>query len=42
MPDIIFTDIDGNEIRKDIYDINSAQDIKDNIEQLLKKRKDKK
>tara|TARA_Y100000004_G_C8826160_1_gene374097 strand:+ start:428 stop:556 length:129 start_codon:yes stop_codon:yes gene_type:complete len=42
MPDIIFTDIDGNEIRKDISDINSAQDIKDNIEQLLKKRKDKK
>lgn len=42
MPDIIFTDIDGNEIRKDISDINSAEDIKHNIEQLLKKRKDKK
>ena len=42
MSEIVFTDLDGNEIRKDISDINSAEDVKDNIEQLLKKRKDKK
>lgn len=42
MPDIVFLDMDGNEIRKDISEINSVEDIKKNVEDLLKKRKDKK
>lgn len=42
MPDIVFMDMDGNEIRKDITDINSVDDIKKSFKQLEKKRKDKK
>jgi|TARA_R100000479_G_scaffold129783_2_gene68043 hypothetical protein len=45
MPDIVFTDMDGNEVRKDLFEINSIDDIEDAFEELgliKKKRKDKK
>ena len=42
MPDIVFMDMDGNEIRKDISEINSSEDIKKSFKELDKKRKDKK
>ena len=42
MPDIVFMDMDGNEIRKDITEINSPDDIKKSFKELDKKRKDKK
>jgi hypothetical protein len=44
MPDIVFMDMDGNEIRKDIIDINSVEDVKKSFKELQKKkkRKDKK
>ena len=42
MPDIVFMDMDGNEIRKDITDINSLDDVKKSFKELDKKRKDKK
>lgn len=42
MPDIVFMDMDGNEIRKDISDINSLDDVKKSFKELDKKRKDKK
>ena len=38
MPEIVFMDMDGNEIRKDISEINSVDDIKKNVEDLLKKK----
>ena len=41
MPDIVFMDMDGNEIRKDITDINSLDDVKKSFKELDKKRKDK-
>jgi hypothetical protein len=34
--------MDGNEIRKDISDINSLDDVKKSFKELDKKRKDKK
>ena len=42
MPDIVFMDMDGNEIRKDLNDINSLDDVKKSFKELDKKRKDKK
>ena len=39
MPDIVFMDMDGNEIRKDITDINSLDDVKKSFKELDKKRK---
>ena len=42
MPDIVFMDMDGNEIRKDITEINSPDDIKKSFKELDKKRKNKK
>ena len=42
MPDIVFMDMDGNEIRKDISDINSLDDVKKSFLELDKKRNDKK
>jgi|TARA_R100001460_G_scaffold53149_3_gene92113 hypothetical protein len=42
MPDIVFMDMDGNEIRKDLTDINSLDDVKKSFKELDKKRKDKK
>mgnify|MGYP001424931238 FL=1 len=41
MPDIVFMDMDGNEIRKDITDINSVEDVKKSFKELEKKKKRK-
>ena len=44
MPDIVFMDMDGNEIRKDLFEINSVQDIENAFEELglIKKKKKRK
>ena len=42
MPDIVFMDMDGNEIRKDITDINSLDDVKKSFKELDKKERTKK
>ena len=42
MPDIVFMDMDGNEIRKDITDINSLDDVKKSFKELDKKKGQKK
>ena len=42
MLEIVFMDMDGNEIRKDISEINSVDDIKKSFKDLQKKRKGKK
>ena len=39
MPDIVFMDMDGNRIRKDITDINSVEDVKKSFQELEKKKK---
>lgn len=38
MPDIIFMDMNGNEIKKDLTEINSLQDVKDSFKELEKKK----
>jgi len=38
MPEIIFMDMNGNEIKKDLTEINSLQDVKDSFKELEKKK----
>lgn len=37
MPEVVFMDIDGNEIKKDINEIDSVQDVADAVKELIEK-----